>query len=195
MSWAKIIFQNVGNIFENWFRPYMAGINCITHSRLGSFRNRPQMETNARLWWIRRLQVKHAFHSIWIILLIHQSVIIRRSKHTVVAYKDAIYVFGGDNGKNMLNDLLRFDVKEQSWGRAFSTGQPPAPRYHHSAVVSWKSFHLKAYCSSVINILHVSRLTSHLCLCLEDTQATSIPILILPIATTYLSIAFQLANG
>lgn len=45
-------------------------------------------------------------------------------------------MFGGDNGKNMLNDLLRFDVKEQSWGRAFSTGQPPAPRYHHSAVVS-----------------------------------------------------------
>ncbi|XP_045583758.1 leucine-zipper-like transcriptional regulator 1 isoform X1 [Procambarus clarkii] len=59
----------------------------------------------------------------------------RRSKHTVVAYKDAIYVFGGDNGKWMLNDLLRFDVKEKSWGRAFSTGSPPAPRYHHSAVV------------------------------------------------------------
>ncbi|XP_046979238.1 leucine-zipper-like transcriptional regulator 1 isoform X1 [Schistocerca americana] len=59
----------------------------------------------------------------------------RRSKHTVVAYSDAIYVFGGDNGKSMLNDLLRFDVKEKSWGRAFSTGTPPAPRYHHSAVV------------------------------------------------------------
>ncbi|XP_050596167.1 leucine-zipper-like transcriptional regulator 1 isoform X1 [Bombus affinis] len=59
----------------------------------------------------------------------------RRSKHTVVAYKDAIYVFGGDNGKRMLNDLLRFDVKEKSWGRAFATGIPPAPRYHHSAVV------------------------------------------------------------
>ncbi|KAK2169086.1 hypothetical protein LSH36_12g10021 [Paralvinella palmiformis] len=57
----------------------------------------------------------------------------RRSKHTMVAYKDALYVFGGDNGKNMLNDLLRFAVK--SWGRAFSTGIPPAPRYHHSAVV------------------------------------------------------------
>uniref|UniRef100_A0AAR2LTH1 BTB domain-containing protein n=1 Tax=Pygocentrus nattereri TaxID=42514 RepID=A0AAR2LTH1_PYGNA len=40
----------------------------------------------------------------------------RRSKHTVVAYRDAIYVFGGDNG-------------------AFTTGTPPAPRYHHSAVV------------------------------------------------------------
>jgi hypothetical protein len=53
-----------------------------------------------------------------------------------VAYEDAIYVFGGDNGKSMLNDLLRFDVKEMSWGRAFVTGTPPAPRYHHSAVVS-----------------------------------------------------------
>ncbi|CAH0765579.1 unnamed protein product [Bemisia tabaci] len=59
----------------------------------------------------------------------------RRSKHTVVAYKDAIYVFGGDNGKSMLNDLLRFDVKEKSWGRAFHMGTPPTPRYHHSAVV------------------------------------------------------------
>ncbi|XP_033108495.1 leucine-zipper-like transcriptional regulator 1 [Anneissia japonica] len=59
----------------------------------------------------------------------------RRNKHTVVAYKDAIYVFGGDNGKQMLNDVLRFDIKEESWGRAFTTGTPPAPRYHHSAVM------------------------------------------------------------
>ncbi|XP_076294734.1 leucine zipper like transcription regulator 1 isoform X3 [Lasioglossum baleicum] len=59
----------------------------------------------------------------------------RRSKHTVVAYKDAIYVFGGDNGEKMLNDLLRFDVKEKSWGRAPAAGARPAPRYHHSAVV------------------------------------------------------------
>ena len=36
----------------------------------------------------------------------------RRSKHTVVAYKEAVYVFGGDNGKWMLNDLLRC-VREQ----------------------------------------------------------------------------------
>ena len=69
------------------------------------------------------------------------SVSYRRSKHTIVAYKDAIYVFGGDDGKKMLQDLLRFDVKEKSWGRAFAIGNPPAPRYHHSAVVSitsWK---------------------------------------------------------
>ncbi|XP_053997086.1 leucine-zipper-like transcriptional regulator 1 [Hylaeus anthracinus] len=59
----------------------------------------------------------------------------RRSKHTVVAYKDAIYVFGGDDGKRMLNDLLRFNVKEKYWGPALAAGAPPAPRYHHSAVV------------------------------------------------------------
>jgi N-acetylneuraminic acid mutarotase len=59
----------------------------------------------------------------------------RRSKHTVCSYKDAIYVFGGDNGKSMLNDLIRFDVKDKSWGRAFATGTPPAPRYHHSATI------------------------------------------------------------
>lgn len=59
----------------------------------------------------------------------------KRSKHTVVAWGELLYVFGGDNGKRMLNDLLRFDIKDCSWGRVVTTGVPPAPRYHHSAVV------------------------------------------------------------
>lgn len=59
----------------------------------------------------------------------------RRSKHTLVAWGDLLYVFGGDDGKRMLNDMLRFDIKENSWGRVVTTGNPPAPRYHHSAVV------------------------------------------------------------
>lgn len=63
----------------------------------------------------------------------------RRSKHTCVAYKDALYIFGGDNGKQMLNDLIRFDIKDKSWTRAFSTGTPPPPRYHHSACIYEKS--------------------------------------------------------
>jgi len=63
-------------------------------------------------------------------------------------------VFGGDNGKNMLNDLLRFDVKEQSWGRAFSNGQPPAPRYHHSAVVSYALFYKMK--NKYISVKHLS---------------------------------------
>ncbi|KAJ7387099.1 Kelch motif [Desmophyllum pertusum] len=59
----------------------------------------------------------------------------RRSKHTLVAWNDALYVFGGDNGKRMLNDMLRFDIKDNSWSRAVTKGAPPAPRYHHSAVI------------------------------------------------------------
>ncbi|XP_022913249.1 leucine-zipper-like transcriptional regulator 1 homolog [Onthophagus taurus] len=66
----------------------------------------------------------------------------RRSKHTAVAHNEAIYVFGGDNGKSMLNDMVRYDIKEKSWGRAIVNGTPPAPRYHHSAVVHNTSMYL-----------------------------------------------------
>lgn len=59
----------------------------------------------------------------------------RRSKHTMVAWDDGLYIFGGDNGKRMLNDFLVFHIKEGSWARVVSTGYPPPPRYHHSAVV------------------------------------------------------------
>ncbi|XP_034235806.1 leucine-zipper-like transcriptional regulator 1 isoform X2 [Thrips palmi] len=59
----------------------------------------------------------------------------RRSKHTIVPYKNNVYIFGGDNGKKMLNDLLVFDCKGASWGRVPQGLNPPAPRYHHSAVV------------------------------------------------------------
>ncbi|XP_065663957.1 leucine-zipper-like transcriptional regulator 1 isoform X3 [Hydra vulgaris] len=59
----------------------------------------------------------------------------KRSKHSIVAWGDLLYVFGGDNGKRMLNDLLRFDIKDSSWGRVVTSGASPAPRYHHSAVV------------------------------------------------------------
>lgn len=44
------------------------------------------------------------------------------------------YLIGGDNGNQMLNDLLRFDVKEKSWTNINKTGAP-SPRYHHSSVV------------------------------------------------------------
>ena len=61
----------------------------------------------------------------------------KRSKHTMVAWDDKVYVFGGDNGKKMLNDFLVSHVRDSSWARVVITGggQPPPPRYHHSAVV------------------------------------------------------------
>ncbi|XP_040066020.1 leucine-zipper-like transcriptional regulator 1 [Ixodes scapularis] len=97
------------------------------------YEERPEGLACSCIAWLRSLTSPSSFpcHSV--------TVPGRRSKHTVVAYKDAIYVFGGDNGKQMLNDLLRFDVRDKSWGRAFTTGSPPAPRYHHSAVVHEKS--------------------------------------------------------
>ena len=56
--------------------------------------------------------------------------------------QDSVYVFGGDKGKSMLNDLLIFNVKDESWMRAISNGVPPAPRYHHSAVVHGSSMYI-----------------------------------------------------
>lgn len=105
------------------------------------------METNARvryLCWCKvyfQLQIS-ILNSTEFHLAILCSDIYRRSKHTTVAYKDAIYVFGGDNGKSMLNDLIRFDVKDKSWGRACVTLMKPAPRYHHSAVVHGSSMYI-----------------------------------------------------
>merc|ERR1719228_1068914 len=70
-----------------------------------------------------------------------------RCGHTVVAYKDALYVFGGKNGKS-LNDLLRFDVKEKSWCRAvLDASGIPAPRWHHSAVVHEASMFIFGGCN------------------------------------------------
>ena len=60
----------------------------------------------------------------------------KRSKHTMVAWDDKVYVFGGDDGKRMLNDFLVSHVNDSSWARVVITGgQAPPPRYHHSAVV------------------------------------------------------------
>lgn len=59
----------------------------------------------------------------------------------------------------MLNDLLRFDIKDCSWGRVVTTGVPPAPRYHHSAVVFANSmFVFGGYTGSLspfVVLLHV----------------------------------------
>ncbi|XP_075241189.1 leucine-zipper-like transcriptional regulator 1 isoform X2 [Convolutriloba macropyga] len=60
----------------------------------------------------------------------------RRSKHTMVRYKDALYVFGGDDGRRMLNDLTKYDIEEDRWLVLRDVqGHNPSPRYHHSAVV------------------------------------------------------------
>lgn len=59
----------------------------------------------------------------------------RRSKHTAVVYGPgesvglAVYIFGGDSGNHIQNDVIRYDPSENSWSRMFSFGQPPSPRF------------------------------------------------------------------
>lgn len=47
----------------------------------------------------------------------------KRSKHTIVAWNDRIYVFGGDNGRRMLNDFLVSHIQDSSWARVVFTGK------------------------------------------------------------------------
>lgn len=47
----------------------------------------------------------------------------KRSKHTIVAWNDRIYVFGGDNGRRMLNDFLVSHIQDSSWARVVYTGK------------------------------------------------------------------------
>lgn len=47
----------------------------------------------------------------------------KRSKHTIVSWNDRIYVFGGDNGRRMLNDFLVSHIHDFSWARVVYTGE------------------------------------------------------------------------
>ena len=49
----------------------------------------------------------------------------RRSKHTIVVWNDRIYVFGGDDGRRMLNDFLVSHIRDSSWARVVYTGTLP----------------------------------------------------------------------
>lgn len=97
----------------------------------------------------------------------------------------------------MLNDLLRFDVKEKSWGRAFSTGTPPAPRYHHSAVVRiYFSIHFLYLCFHVNYYnYYFCRYMKDQCLFLEAIQGIFILIPILQIKMIFLNIVLLPVNG
>lgn len=114
-----------------------------------------------------------------------------------MAYKEAVYVFGGDNGKSMLNDLLVYDCKGKSWGRVPQGPNPPAPRYHHSAVVSICPPIIKYQLPDGLWFTKplIYRFMKTLCLYLEATQETSIPILISQIRMICLSTNLAQPSG
>lgn len=59
----------------------------------------------------------------------------KRNAFTAVVYDDAMYVFGGYDGKFRMNDLHRFDFQAQRWSEVQPHSQPPEIRCYHSALV------------------------------------------------------------
>lgn len=59
-----------------------------------------------------------------------------RHGHTVVNYKEKLYLFGGTpDGSSGLSDLLVLDAVNHCWLRPTVNGTLPAGRYRHTATV------------------------------------------------------------
>lgn len=53
----------------------------------------------------------------------------------MVSYRRKLYLFGGHCETRALNDLHIYDGMKNSWIEAKTLGDPPSPRYYHSATV------------------------------------------------------------
>lgn len=62
-----------------------------------------------------------------------------RRAHTAVLYRGRIYIFGGGNGTQALNDLWTLDVgttasvERMRWEQLQTRGRKPSPRGYHTA--------------------------------------------------------------
>ena len=60
-----------------------------------------------------------------------------RRAHTAVLYKNKLWVFGGGNGSQALNDLWTLDVnvpvERMRWTQQKTKGKAPVPRGYHTA--------------------------------------------------------------
>ena len=60
-----------------------------------------------------------------------------RDLHTAVVHGRGIYIFGGYDGYNRVDDFHRYDIQSQNWQQLDPTNpeQGPSPRHSHSSVV------------------------------------------------------------
>ena len=66
----------------------------------------------------------------------NDSVPVERHGHTVVNYKEKLYLFGGTpDGSSGLSDLLVLDAVNHCWVRPLVYGSLPTGRYRHTATV------------------------------------------------------------
>ena len=57
-----------------------------------------------------------------------------RDRVAAASYRDALYVFGGYDGANRVNDMWRFDTNRYTWQICEIIGLPPSARHSHSVV-------------------------------------------------------------
>ncbi|KAF0687591.1 Aste57867_20710 [Aphanomyces stellatus] len=67
-----------------------------------------------------------------------------RSLHVCAVHKDSMYVFGGYDGSNRVNDFFEYNFKRKVWAQVLAIGIPPTPRDRHVAVVYKDSFYVFA---------------------------------------------------
>ncbi|KAI7956886.1 hypothetical protein MJO28_003981 [Puccinia striiformis f. sp. tritici] len=58
-----------------------------------------------------------------------------RTGHTVVTFKDSIYVFGGTDGQYHYNDTWKLDISTGTWRELDCIGYIPLPREGHAATL------------------------------------------------------------
>lgn len=63
-----------------------------------------------------------------------------RYGHSMVAYQNKLYVFGGRTRDAFLNDLWEFDIAAGTWRQPPTTFIVPTTRYRHSATVLEEKF-------------------------------------------------------
>lgn len=57
-----------------------------------------------------------------------------RDSHACVRIGNNMYIFGGSNGENPLNDMFAFNLVSKTWNKIDTTGETPSPREGHSGV-------------------------------------------------------------
>lgn len=65
--------------------------------------------------------------------------------HISVVHSRSIYIFGGYDGFNWVNDFFEYNIDYNSWQEVLCSNefeQPPTPRHSHSAVVYEDSIYI-----------------------------------------------------
>lgn len=63
-----------------------------------------------------------------------------RDSHACVRIGNSMYIFGGSNGENPLNDMFAFNLVSKTWNKIDTIGDTPSPREGHSGVALYDRY-------------------------------------------------------